>query len=121
MGILKDVKLVGATNGSGAKTLTHTSTVYGWLEAIEWIDGDLADGVDAVISLVNTPSGVDRTLLTLTNADNDAWYQVRVAEHGATGTASATTTRIMLNGTPQLVISNGGDTKTGGCVLHYFS
>lgn len=121
---LHDVRLVGATDASGDKTLTAPSGVFGYLEAVEWIDGDLTDGVDAVLSVTETPSGVDQTLLTLTNANDDAWYRPRHVVHseaGAalTGTSGGDRARPLINGKLKLVISSGGDTKTGGCIVYY--
>ena len=116
---IKDVKLYGTTNSGGALTVTGQGAVSGFLYAIEWIDGSFADGVDAVISCTNTPSGVDNTLLTLTNANDDAWYFVRETEDDNTGAAGTSKVLPILNGVPKLVVSSGGDTKAGGCVLYY--
>ena len=118
------IKLIGTTNASGALTLTATQLVNGELGAVQWVDGDLADGVDAVLSVTSTDSGVDYTLLTLTNADNDAFYLTRAATSDATGAASlyaaggtAVNAKIPVVGRLQLVISDGGDTKTGGAIV----
>jgi hypothetical protein len=88
------------------------------LVAVEWIDGDLADGVDAVLSCINTLGGVDQTLLTLTNANNDDWYYPRTAEHDQTGAPLTTTTPLIVNGDLQLAVTNGGDTKSGAAVIY---
>lgn len=126
MGRLIDLVLTGTTNGSGVLTLDGPTAVAGRLIAVEWIDGSLADGVDAVISCVNTSSGVNQTLLTLTNANDDAWYYPRALVHDATGTALTGTAggdreMLIMNGTPRLAITSGGNAKTGGCILYYYS
>jgi hypothetical protein len=117
---LKSVKLVGTTDASGDATIIATHAILGWLVAVQWIDGDLTDGVDAVLSVVNPPSpGADKTLLTLTNANADAWYHPRVAECDAAGVALANYTLMIIEGTLKLVIASGGSTHTGGCIVYY--
>lgn len=122
---LVSVILVGTTAGGGSVTVTDTKSRTGLLYAAEWIDGTLADGVDATLTVQNTESGVVTTLLTLTNANDDAWYHVRHLVHDETGTALTGTAggdRVMpvINGTLQLAITSGGATNTGGCIVYYF-
>lgn len=122
---LHELRLSGTCDSDGGLTVTGPTAIHGHLEAVEWIDGDFANGVDAVISIYNTNSGVDNTLLTLTNADNDAWYYPRALVHseaGAalTGTSGGDRAPEMMNGLPKLVVSSGGDTKTGGCILYWW-
>lgn len=123
----RELRLIGATDASGDLTVNATEAIFGRLESIEWIDGDLDNGVNAVISLQSTPSGVAQTLLTLTNpaADNDAIFLPRVVVHdlsGAalTGTSGGDREMPIVAGIPRLVITSGGDTKTGGCILRYY-
>ncbi len=116
---LKSVRLTGTTNASGALTVLAPHSILGWLFAVQWIDGTLADGVDAVLSVTRTPSEVDKTLLTLTNANDDAWYHPRVLECDAAGASIGTYTPMIIEGTLKLVVSSGGDTLTGGCIVYY--
>lgn len=116
---LKSMKLTGTTDASGDLTVTATRALFGWLIAVQWIDGDLADGVDATLKAVNTPSGVDTTLLTLTDANDDAWYYPTVVEHDAAGAAQTTRTFQIIEGTLQLTVADGGDKKTGGCIVYF--
>ena len=88
------------------------------LYAVEWVDGTLDDGVDAVLSVTATPSGVDKTLLTLTNANDDAWYHPRGVEHDAAGAALTTRALSVVYGTLKLVVSAGGNVKTGACWVY---
>lgn len=119
------LELVGTTDSGGDATVTATIAVYARLLAVEWTVGDLAAGVDAVLSVTNTSSGVDHTLLTLTNANSDAWYYTRVIASdnaGATITFDGTNeiyVKDVINGHLKLVISSGGDTKTGGVTVYY--
>ena len=116
---MNELRLTGTTSGGGAATITATRPVLGLLFGVEWIDGDLADGVDAVLSVVQTGSAVDQVLLTLTDANSDAWYYPRELEDDNAGAALSTYTYPVVNGVMQLVIASGGDTKTGGCIVYY--
>lgn len=125
MGRLRDLRLMGTTNGSGAATINAERSVFGRLYAVEWIDGTFENGVDATLTAQATPSGVATTLLTLTNADDDKWYFPRALVHDESGTALTGTSGgdrclPLVAGTPRLVIADGGATKTGGCILYYY-
>ena len=110
--------LQGTTAADGSATINGSRTISGLLVAVQWIDGDLADGVDAVLSTVNTPSAA--TLLTLTDANNDALYYPRVVAHSNAGAAQASVDQLQLiEGLPRLAITNGGNAKTGGCVIYW--
>lgn len=86
--------------------------------AVEWIDGTFADGVDAVLSAEDTPSGVAKTLLTLTNANADAWYHPRVLEQDNTGTNTTFYCMPVLHGDLKLSVTSGGNATTGGCIVY---
>ena len=123
---LKSVRLYGTTAAGGSVNIDDTKATHGRLYAVEWIDGDLSDGVGAVLSARLTNSGVDHTLLTLTAANDDAWYMPRHVIHDETGTIiTYDGTREVhempvINGTLRLAITSGGDLKSGGCIVHYF-
>lgn len=112
---------------SGTGSAVDTTAVFGLLHSVQWIDGTYADTVDAVLSCINADSGVDQTLLTLTNASNDAWYRPRGAAHNQTGTAltydstQGVTDYLVLNGTLKLAVTSAGATAgvTGGAVVYY--
>ncbi len=106
------------TTSSGTATINATRPVYGLLYAVDWEDGDLADGVDAVLSVTDTDTGVDVTLLTLTNADDDARHYPRVLEADNTGSALTTYTYQVVNGNLSLAISSASGAQTGGMVVH---
>ena len=124
MGRLKEAILVGTTSTAGAATINDTRATLGKLYAVEWIDGTLSDGVDAVLTCQNTASGVAQTLLTLTDANDDDWYYPRDVVHdlagGAlTGTSGGDREPPVINGVLRLVIADGGSAKTGGCIVYY--
>lgn len=116
---LRDIRLNVTTIADQSGSATATVPVFGYLEAVDWIDGDLTDGVDAVLSVTNTPSGVDHTLLTLTNANADAmYYPRRVVDTTAGAAAAGVYDRFIVDGTLKLSITDGGASKTGGCVVY---
>lgn len=120
---LKDMRLVGTTDASGGLTVVGERGIFGQLYAVQWIDGTFDDGVDAVLSTIRHEAG--KTVLTLTNANDDALYYPRDLVHDATGTALTGTSGgdralPLLAGVPQLVVSSGGNAKTGGCILFYY-
>ena len=121
---MEDIRLTVTTDTAGDGTATYTKSIYGMFYAVEAIDGDFADGVDATLTVTNTPSAVDQTLITLTDFNTDGWYYPRVVTHDNTGAAltydstESVTDLGIINGTPLLTIAQGGDTKTGGLILH---
>jgi len=125
MSRIKEAILTGTTSTAGAATINDTSAILGRLYAVEWIDGDLADGIDAVLTAQNTASAVAQTLLTLTDANSDDWYYPRDVVHDLTGGALTGTSGgdrelPVINGVLRLVIASGGSEKTGGCIVYYY-
>ena len=122
MSNLVAVRLVGTTIADGTVTVTSEGAYSGLLHMVQWIDGDLTDGVDAVLSVTRNDAGVDNTLLTLTNANSDAVYFPRYIVHSEAGAALTGTSggdRCMhpVLGKLQLAITSGGDAHTGGCIV----
>jgi hypothetical protein len=127
------VSLQGTTDDSGDLTVygknhdtqANSPRFDGWLlTQVEWVDGSFSDGVGAVLSVVDTPSGVDQTIITLTAANDDDYYFPRETIHDNTGsevtfdgTNEATVEPQTIYGRLKLVVSSGGDTKTGGCLV----
>ncbi len=118
------VKLIGTTAADGSLTLTSEASYNAELSMVQWVDGDLADGVDAVLSVTNTDAGVDYVALTLTNANDDALYLTRHPTSDAAGAAllyatgePAVSTCLPVVGRLKLVIADGGNAKTGGAVV----
>lgn len=104
-----------AQDGSDTEALP-LNAVY-LLYAFEWIDGDFADGVDAVLACTG-PSDVERTLLTLTDANADKMYYPRELEDDNAGAEGTTYTLPVVEGTVSLTVSSGGAIKTGKGRLH---
>lgn len=121
--VLRDVKIAIACNGSGAFTSSATTSpvIDGrWLESIEYVIGTIDTGATVTISVINRPSGVALTLLTLTSPSANAIYRVRVAEHGTTGSALSSTTRFILDGMLKVVVSSGGASGAGAIWFKYW-
>ena len=115
---LETLKLYGTTAGDGTLTVNASDSILGELVAVQWIDGTFADGVDAVISCVGADLTV--TLVTLTNADNDAmYYPLHVAQDNAGANLTGVYAKPILNGKPRLAVTSGGDTRAGGCILYF--
>lgn len=120
---LLPVRLIGTTIADESATILSESAYLGKLFAVAWVDGDFADGVDSVLSVTSTDSAVDYTLLTLTDANNDAMYYPRVVVHseaGAalTGTSGGDRAQFVINGRLKLAIASGGVSKTGGAIVY---
>jgi hypothetical protein len=113
------------TDGSEAYTSTTDLGVSGQpasgaylLHAVQWIDGTLTDGVDAVLSVTDAPGGADTTLLTLTNANDDAWYYPQVFVDTNAGVDTTFYTHQVVAGKLKLAVTSGGASKTGKCVVY---
>ena len=116
-------RLYGTTDTSGDLTVNDLSAVSGFLYAIRWIDGDLADSNTAVLSTQD--SEIAETILTVGagEGDDDKWYYPRDLVHddactALTGTAGGDRAMRIVDGTLRLVIASGGSKKSGGCIVY---
>jgi hypothetical protein len=119
---LKEVRLSGTTSAGGALTVNSTIPILGRLFSVQWIDGTFDNGVDGIISTQGHQSS--KTLLTVTDGDDDALYYPRDLVHDETGAALTGTqggdrAMPLMVGTLRLVVSDGGNAKTGGCIVFY--
>ena len=120
--MLKEIRLYGTTNGSGALTVNADKPVIGRLYAVRWLDTAL----DACTATISTQGhDASATLLTLTAVNATATYYPRDLVHDATGSALTGTSGgdrclPLMVGVPRLVIASGGDSNLGGCILFYF-
>ena len=105
---------------TGDGTVTMDSRETGFVAAVEWVVGTLGGTVDAVFSVVNAPSGVNRTLLTLTNASANAVYPVRRLESDNGGTTLATYTYDILDGSLRVVTTQTAGAATAGTAVVYW-
>lgn len=122
--MMRKIELKGTTDSGGDLTVQATHKVTGLLIAVHWADGAFADGVDAVLSVEGKGVEADTTLLTITNGNDDEWFYPLVQADDNAGDALTTTggeevfTLQVVNGLLKLVVSNGGNTKAGGCVVY---
>jgi hypothetical protein len=118
---LRAVPITVTTDASGDGTAT-SSSMFGWIYAIELIDGSFENGVDWTFACA-TPndSGVARNLFVIADANDDKMYYPRTLEHLATdGTVLTTHCHPLVNGGVKLTIAQGGNAKTGGAIIYYF-
>ena len=107
------------TDSSGDATVTvGLNNQPRLLYAVEWKLGTAVAGVDATFTTTNTDSAVDQTLLTLTNANANAWYYPRTLEEDEVGAALTTKGFLVVNGDLKLVVAQGGATKTGAAIVY---
>lgn len=109
------VRLPFTTLADGTKTVTSDIKIYGRLYAVQFVDGDLADGVDIV--LTSEAPEISIPLITKADFNTDSLYYPRALQHLNTdGTALTTHTMPLVAGNLKAVIAQGGDTKTGAVV-----
>ncbi len=120
---LEEIRLVGDTDSSGNATIKSEQSVFGFIDKLIWVEDELANNADGVLSVINPSSGVVETLFTFTDVNADTPFYPRTLVHGLTktaltGTAGGDRTRLLVSGDLQLVISNGGSTNNGGCIAY---
>lgn len=99
---------------AGSNDVRTASLLY----AVNWVDTSYDAGVDAVLSVTDPVTGESTTLLTLSNADAEAWYYPRVLEDDNLGADLATYAMQVVIGRVKLVVSNGGNAKAGKCMVY---
>lgn len=112
---MESMLFVGTTDADGNLTIMQRIYHPRRLVKVRWLAGDFADGVDATLinlgvagaeSTLGLASGaLNSTLLTLTDANDDAWYDA----------VSNTIVDMDL----RLTVTNGGANKRGGCIAYF--
>ena len=108
------------TNGSGAATV-YSPYLSGYIESIQYVKTDFADGVDFTI----TAEATGEAILSLTDQNTATTVRPRAATHSTAGVAAlyaaagtAVNDRIALGrDRVKIVIAQGGNTKTGSFVI----
>ena len=106
-------------DATGDSVDTSTREVFGWLEKFVYAKDDFANGVDLVLSMQDTPSGVAETIVTYTNINaSTVNYPVvdRVDTAGSAETGQPT--RHFLVGKPRIVTDEGGVSTSGKVILY---
>jgi hypothetical protein len=112
---------VNLTTDSGGACTAYTPYLSGYINAIQYVKTDFADGVDFTITADTT----GESILALTDQNTAVKVFPRTATHTTVGVASlyaaagtAVTTRIALGADRvKIVIAQGGNVKTGSVVV----
>lgn len=115
---VKAIQITTDDQGDFVGTLTIKTPAK--LHAAQWVDGDLVDGVDAVLTCTQfTPRDLVTTLLNLTDADADALYYPKVTGAAADGTEITDAYESpLVHGVLELTVSDGGNAKSGALWLY---
>ena len=116
---MKVIRLDVTTDTAGDGTATYASHVTGFLYAVQYVDGDFADGVDVDIDCVH--GDLTYVLMDKDNFNTDQMAYPRTLEHLNTdGTDLSTHCYPMVNGKPKATVAAGGSVKTGAFILFIF-
>ena len=120
------VEYLNLTTDVSGDVIGTTIMINGLILAFEWLGNLPTVGLDALadlaVSVVDTGSGVDKPLLTLTDtADVNKTYYVRALEHDDVGAELATYDIPATVGKVQAVIADGGDTKQARLSIFFYS
>ena len=114
---IEQVRLAITTDTGGAATVLSDDQYIGFLYAVQLIDGDLADGVDIVLTAEQGELSIP--LLTKADWNTDQMAYPRVLEALNTdGTALTTHTEPIVIGKIKAVIAQGGDSKSGAVIAY---
>lgn len=105
------------TDASGDYASTDGTHVMGRVVAVEADISGFDATADTTISVTNTTSGVDKTLLTLTNANTDANYELRALGSTNAGASTSEYVHPFVAGNLKVVVAQGGNAKTGTIVV----
>lgn len=119
---LNKMRINVTTAADGTGTGTGDRVVHGLLYAVQWVDGTFDDGVDGTLTIV---SEATTTALAKADFNTDSVYYPRDIVHASadgaalTGTSGGDRCLPVLYGKPTLTIAQGGNAKTGGCIIHF--
>lgn len=103
-----ELKVTVDASGDGVDTAGYQRS--GWIEAIH-LDyaATAAAGTDVTITCVSGP-GPDLTLLTVANANTDAWFYPRTVAHTLAGVVqTAYEVKVPFKGLLRLTVADGGN------------
>lgn len=108
---IQEVKLVGTTDGAGAATVQSPNTIVGRLLALIVDLSALAATADTTVSFAGTVA--DRTVLTLTDSQANAAYEVKLQNVDDAGAAlTGEYDKPIVEGALKAVVAQGGATAT---------
>lgn len=105
-------------DGSGNATVTSNRHVRGVVLEIEYVQGGMGTPTTVTITSTDTPTGVDRTHLTLSSPAANGIYRIRLDAHDATGSASGTANDV-IDGKLKAAVVGGTASGTGQVVMRW--
>jgi len=113
------VRLYGTTDASGDLTVYSNEAYSGEVYAVQTIDGTLDDGVDITVTS-ETADSLNIPILTKANFNTDAIYYVRTVANQVSDGAASTVYDVkpLASGRIKMVLEQGGNAKSGGCIVY---
>ena len=113
------VRLYGTTDASGDLTVYSNEAYSGEVYAVQTIDGTLEDGVDITVTS-ETADSLNIPILTKANFNTDGIYYVRTVANQVSDGAASTVYDVkpLASGRIKMVLAQGGNAKSGGCIVH---
>ncbi len=116
---IRPIKLNLTTDSAGAATaVSEDNDIFGFLYAVQLVDGDFADGVD--VTLTAEEGDLSIPLYTKADWNTDQMVYPRAAPVLNTDGSALTVSHAMsiVVGQVKAVIAQGGDVKTGAIVVY---
>jgi len=116
---INQIYLTGTTDASGDLVVNSISSIFGFLYKVDWVDGGFDDGVDATLTVTGrTQTAITKTLLTLTDANDDADYYPREYADTVAGAENTSFSEYpLIDGYLTMTVASGGNKKAGGGML----
>ena len=113
------VRLYGTTDASGDLTVYSNEAYSGEVYAVQTIDGTLDDGVDITVTS-ETADSLSIPILTKANFNTDGIYYVRTVANQVSDGAASTVYDVkpLASGRLKMVLAQGGNAKSGGCIVY---
>ena len=113
------VRLYGTTDASGDLTVYSNEAYSGEVYAVQTIDGTLDDGVDITVTS-ETADSLNIPILTKANFNTDGIYYPRTVANQVSDGAASTVYDVkpLASGRIKMVLAQGGNAKSGGCIVY---
>ena len=119
---LSELRIPFTTDGSGDAVVTAERAVFAKVFAVLYDRGDVVTGADIDVVAINGSAVTENILETTDIGTADLIiYPRRLVQDNTgsnlTGTQGGDREMYFLNGTPQVTVDEGGDTKSGAIIL----
>ena len=113
------VRLYGTTDASGDLTVYSNEAYFGEVYAVQTVDDTLDDGVDITVTS-ETADSLNIPILTKANFNTDGIYYVRTVANQVSDGAASTVYDVkpLASGRIKMVLAQGGNAKSGGCIVY---